>query len=191
MSSLTLGKLSKIFVLLFLSVFAGQGLSAAASRTIVLLQPDATEARVAGTAGRESGKAYIARSGQVVFAARELFLGRGSSGGRDARTSESFAGAEFVLSFFPGQNIRINVDSESESKTGSLSIGGRQQTGDFSTFSMTITDESYLITFQDLQSSMTYKVVGDMATGIGRVTEFDLDKLPPVYDSAPVIPPVE
>jgi hypothetical protein len=178
-----------IFVFLFSAVF-GFGCQAAATETIVLLQPAMTEENEAFGAP-ESGESYVKRSGRVIFAAKELFLERRTSEGSGAAARETFREAELVLSFFPDRDIRVTVDSESESASGVLSLGGRQDGSTYSTFTMTVTDDTYLITFQDVSSGLTYKVVGDMDSGIGRVTEFDLAKLPPAFDSEPVLPPEE
>lgn len=164
---------------------------ATASATITVLQPDSGESNAIAALSEKATEDYIRRVGQVVFTAKDLFSPQPDDGTESVRMAQSLKQSELVLAFFPDQDFRIIVDTESSSGNGMLSLGGRRITADLATFSMTVTSDTYLITFQDLDSGMTYKVVGNMKTGTGRVTEYDLAKLPPVYDGNPIIPPPE
>lgn len=57
------------------------------------------------------------------------------------------------------------------------------------TFSLTVTPESYLITFDDSDSRVRYRVVGDTETGVGEVTEIDLRNMPVTLDEPSPVPP--
>lgn len=164
---------------------------ATAAATIVILQPDTREPQDFAEVSGKAEEDYISRIGQVVFTAKELFSPQPATDMEGSKMSKSLMQSELMLSFFPDQDFRIIVDSESTSESDILSLGGRLNSAAFSTFSMTVTTDTYLMTFQDVDNGMTYKVVGDMETGIGRVTEYDLTKLPPVYDGPPIIPPLE
>lgn len=180
---------STVVLFLILAICGVNGSFAETVRIIELLKPAITEAGAANLAMKEPGEVFINRTGQVVFAVEELLADPESSQADNAMVNAAFSETQLVLSFFPEQEVRITVDSESRPGRNILSLGGHQGENSISTFSMTVTEESYLITYQDLDSGMVYKVVGDMVTGVGRVTEIDLKKLPPVYDSEPILPP--
>jgi hypothetical protein len=164
---------------------------AAAAATIVILQPRAVEHQNFSKAAENDEEGYINRIGQVVFTAKDLFSPQPVTDLVQNKKAPSLMQSELIMSFFPEQDFRIIVDSESVSESNIFSLGGRLHSAAFSTFSMTVTSNTYLMTLQDVGNGMTYKVVGDMETGIGRATEYDLTKLPPVYDAPPIIPPPE
>ena len=164
---------------------------ATAAATIVILQPGAVEPRNFAKVSENAEEGYINRIGQVVFTAKDLFSAQPVTDMEENEIAQSLLQSELMLSFFPDQDFRIIVDSESALGKDILSLGGRLHSAAFSTFSMTVTNDTYLMTLQDVDNGMIYKVVGDMETGLGRVTEYDLTKLPPVYDGPPIIPPPE
>ena len=131
---------------------------------------------------------YINRVGPVTFNT-ELFLPRSAETGQRNLARSSFRNNQLNLFFFQGQSFSVMVDSESRPNADTLLIGGRLYNKDFSTFSLTITPESYLMTLQDLGAATIYRVVGDTQTGTGRVTEIDLRKMPPIVDGTPRISP--
>ncbi len=132
---------------------------------------------------------YIVRTGQVFFAAKDFFWDVELESKSSAIANRVFSESELILAFFPEKKFRINIDSESRPKRNILSIQGRPGESRFSTFTMTLTEDNYLITFQDLDNGMVYKVVGNMKTGVGEVTQIDTKKLPPAYDLEPIVPP--
>jgi len=97
---------------------------------------------------------------------------------------------KLVLSFFQEKGFHVQIDSQSISSDNIYSFGGHQDGRSVSTFTITITDAAYLITLQDIDSGLTYRVTGNTSTGIGQAKEIDLRLLPSVYDSAPIAPPV-
>jgi len=62
-----------------------------------------------------------------------------------------------------------------------LNLGGKATGNELSTFTMTVTENNYIIRYQDLESSMMYKAFGDTHTGIGQVEQIDITKMPPRY----------
>lgn len=160
-----------------------------ASEVIELLKPVHQEKVSDNIMLNDSKEVYISRTGQVSISVNELFTSPDSQQKEEARIHQAFDQTKLVLSFFQDQEVIITVDSESRPGNNIVSLGGHHEEKKISTFSMTITDESYLITYQDLDNSIVYKVVGNCKTGIGKVTEIDLKKLPPVYDSEPIVPP--
>lgn len=137
----------------------------------------------------EPPEPHVRRKGNVRFAV-DLFLPPAETGERVA-ASEAFSGRTLSLFFFPWLEFNIIVDSETRPQPDVLLLNGRLEGADMSTFSMTVTAESYLITLQNLETATLYRVVGDTETGNGEVTEIDLTKLPPVIHSPPLVPPIE
>lgn len=133
---------------------------------------------------------FIKRKGNVLLGSLDIFHRelasfynkKGSSG------IPAFKEMHLLISFFPEQEISIIVDSESHTANNVITLGGHQAESDIATFSMTITQDKFSLTYQDLDNAVTYRVVGDVKTGRGKVVEIDLKKIPPMYDSAPVIP---
>jgi hypothetical protein len=138
----------------------------------------------------EQREPFITRTGDVSLGSIDMFLQKFASfrSKNDSSGSFTFMGMSLLMSFFPEQETRIIVDAESHTADNVISLGGHQVKSDISTFSMTITQEKFLITYQDLDRAVLYRVVGDVKTGLGEVTEIDLRKIPPRYDSEPVIP---
>lgn len=136
----------------------------------------------------ERAEPYIKRSGQVYLNALATFRSEFASALNTRSNETSLKGTYFSISFFPENEILVVVDSDLRPSDNVISLGGHQVDNDISTFSMTITQEKYLITYQDLDNALTYRVVGDVATGTGTIVEIDLKKMPPSYDLPPVIP---
>ena len=137
---------------------------------------------------QEQTELYIKRTGGVSLGAVDIFRKELTVSNSSSRTTV-FMGKQLVIRFFPEREIIVIVDSESHSPGNVISLGGRQINSDISTFSMTITQGDFLITYQDLENGVTYRVVGNVETGQGKVVEIDLKKFPPRYDSEPIIPP--
>lgn len=140
---------------------------------------------------RESASAvppYELRSGNVMLDTPAF-----SQAGLAPRASRQ-AGAPAAprwlrLGLFPDTQIEVEITSQTNPAQGVLAINGRAPDSDFASFSMTVTPASYLITFADPDSSKLYRVVGDSATGQGRVTEIDRAKIPPQIHESPRVPP--
>lgn len=137
---------------------------------------------------RKPPEPFVNRSGKVILGPlvtlkNQLITSTSATANRIA-----FKGMKFFMTFFPGEELSITVDSESRPADKVIVLGGHINKGDISTFTMTITQESFLITYQDLENTLTYRVVGNLETGLGKVVEIDLRKVPPRYDSEPIVP---
>ena len=144
--------------------------------------------KVSANSVQQEKKAYIRRNGEVSFAA-DTFLPKSPKTGKRTAAAASFRGRSLSVSFFPEQTFNIDISRESRPKKGVLSMNGKGRSKKLSTFSMTVTAENYLISYQDLDTATLYRVVGNTQTGLGTVTEIDLEKLPPSYDLPARIPP--
>ncbi|NVZ10781.1 hypothetical protein HW932_16065 [Allochromatium humboldtianum] len=144
-------------------------------------------AREAQSAVKADSSGFMVRAGAVILQTDLLDPATGASSRQ--RASEAPTPKTLALEFFPDAYVEILVTSESRPTPDTLSINGRVSDSDLSTFSMTLTPESYLMTFSDPHSPYLYRVVGDTETGVGRVTEYDPRNRPPVIHSSPIIPP--
>lgn len=160
---------------------------AGAEKNINILSPLENQADIANTASTGHPEPYINRVGAVSFAA-DLFLPLSTAGNRVAADT-SFLGNVLSVSFFPGLDFNIIVDSESSPQPDIVSMSGHLQGADLSTFSLTVTTEGYIITLQNLDTATVYRVVGDTKTRAGQVTEIDLKKMPPLLYTPPLVPP--
>lgn len=137
---------------------------------------------------QQENKAYIRRNGEVSFAV-DTFLPKSPKTGKRSAAATSFRGRSLSVSFFPEQTFNIDISRESRPQKGVLSMNGKGRSKKLSTFSITVTEDNYLISYQDLDTATLYRVVGNTQTGRGTVTEIDLEKLPPSSDLPPRVPP--
>lgn len=138
--------------------------------------------------GREVSPKYVKREGTVSFDV-ETFFPTAEISDKKIASPASFSGRDIAVSFFPDQVFQVTINSESRPKLGVLLLKGYAQGSELSTFSITITPENFFITFQELKSAMIYRVAGSTATGKGRVSEIDIQEMPPIDYRPPLIPP--
>ena len=177
-------------LLVFMSFLVVQNSPANSSNSMVLLNPISVSSAITVSGiSQKHNEPYIKRSGEVYLDAAAVFKSELVPSADNFSTKKSFKETRLLMSFFPESQITIIVDSESRPSDEVISLGGHQAGKEISTFSMTVTQKKYLITYQDLDNGLKYRIVGDVGTGIGQVVEIDLKKLPPAYDSEPLIPP--
>lgn len=179
-------------VTLFVSVLTNNGIGCAAGGgPLQLMQPSVPVA--AGAHSAENGvqkpsEPHVSRRGTVTI--NTAIFEQGLIVTNEKRKSAAnFSSQQLLLSFFSGKDFSITVDSASRSKKNIMNVRGTVGGHPISSFTMTVGLDSYILTLQDLDSSFVYRVVGNMETGVGQVQEIDLSKMPPVYDSAPVVRP--
>ncbi len=178
-----------IYLSLLVNVSGNHITSAAASGVIEIIKPVSNNSKIANQLQQNSTEKHIIRTGQVFFAAKEIFWANESDKKSLAIANRVFTETELILTFFPENQFRIIIDSESRPQNNILTIQGRFGDSQLSTFTMTLTKDNYLITLQDIYNNMVYKVVGNMETGVGEVTQIDPGELPPTYDLEPIVPP--
>jgi len=139
-----------------------------------------------------SGEAdsFTTRTGDVMLEADLLLPKAGAAGWRSVQPG-TLASRSLAVEFFPDAYVEVIVATESRPDPNTLSINGHVLDSDLSTFSLTVTPETYLMTFSDPNGVSLYRVVGDTETGIGKVTEYDLRNRPDVIHSSPLIPPLD
>jgi hypothetical protein len=174
-----------------LSLTVAISLAANGTQKITALTPltqTDTNNKVSANSVQQKKEDHIRRNGEVSFAA-DTFLPKSPKTGKRAAAAASFRGRSLSVSFFPEKTFDIDISRESRPKKGVLSMNGKGRSKKLSTFSMTVTEENYLISYQDLDTATLYRVSGDTQTGRGTVSEIDLEKMPPSYDLPARIPP--
>lgn len=183
-------------VLLTLIILAWSGMANAGASdmaAIHVMQPMADEPHAAAQIQQDGvelePKPWVKRSGRIMLNADQLLPRSQVTGERQAPPA-SFTGRAMMLDLFPDRSFDVIVDADSRPRPDVLSINAHLDgTDDLSTFSLTVTPDSYILTLQDMKNATLYRIVGNTATGEGRVTEIDLTKLPPRLDSEPLTPP--
>lgn len=85
-----------------------------------------------------------------------------------------------ILSFFPDVTYRVAVRSVALQPGGTLTISAQLADQPLATFLMTAGSDGFLITLQDLDKALLYRVTGDSGKGMGSVVEIDTEKIPPL-----------
>ena len=87
-------------------------------------------------------------------------------------------GDRLKIKFFADKPFRIIVDSREPDQFGNHKIIGHIEGAEYQTFIMTINEEDFSISLQDLTSNKTYFVSGKTGAGQGDVLEVDDRKRP-------------
>ena len=92
---------------------------------------------------------------------------------------------------------RVAVKSVKSNANGVVSLSGKVEGPDIveghaiESFVLTTSKDGFMITMQDFERKILYRVVGDPRRGEAVVREIDLTKVPPSYDGAPLLPPTD
>lgn len=141
--------------------------------------------------------AYVLRTGTVMLDTPALATANATTANTSRLASDARAQSadrtqsahqqRWLLDLFSDTQIELEITSENAPAPGVKAINARELNHEFATFSLTLTPESYLITFADPESSMLYRIVGDSATGYGVITQIDRARMPPVIHLPPRI----
>jgi hypothetical protein len=130
------------------------------------------------TTPTSSLKSYEVRKGQIIIA-RDILPKR--SGKEEYRRGASPSKGENIsLNLFPDVTHEVRVNSVKRYKDGTMIISGKLKDHKNSTVVMTMGKEGFLMTVQDMNRAMLYRVRGNSADASGSVTEIDMRKMPPV-----------
>lgn len=170
---------TSLMLLLTVSFVYGQ------EKRFLLLKPaTGVETVAVAEIDKSEKKSYITRSGSVTLAISELLAACEYVQNNSLTSGDQ---VKLILSFFTEQEIEIVLDSEKCTQNNYYLSGHIE--GELSTFSITATQENYIVTFRDLAENKLYKVVGTMNSGKGKVTEIDLKKMEPVIHLPPRVSP--
>ena len=89
-------------------------------------------------------------------------------------------GDAVTLTFFPDVTYQATVDAAAYHPDGTLSVSAGLSDHGIRTVTLTMGREGFLITLQDMNRAMLYRVAGDSSRASGTVTEIDMTKIPPV-----------
>lgn len=89
-------------------------------------------------------------------------------------------GDAVTLTFFPDVTYQATVDAATYDPDGTLLVSAGLGDHGIRTVILTIGREGFLITLQDMNRAILYRVAGDSSRASGTVTEIDMTKMPPV-----------
>lgn len=123
-------------------------------------------------------KQYEIRQGPVAIAPG-ILPPQASGAARQARIAVT-GGNAFIITFFNDVTYQVNVSSVKHHPDGTMIIRARLNDHKIETVVLTIGPDGFLITLQDLNRNLLYRVTGDSSLAAGTVTEIDSTKIPPV-----------
>jgi hypothetical protein len=162
-----------LFCVIFL-LFAQVSISYGAGRLLAWPQ----DGGMTQSKSKASLKSYEVRRGQIALAPEILPKNAGAVN-RQAGIAPS-KGDTVSINLFTDAKYDVKIDSVKHQANGTKIISGKLKDHKNRTVVMTIGSEGYLITVQDMNKSMLYRVIGNSRDGLGSVTEIDMKKMPPV-----------
>jgi len=120
---------------------------------------------------------YEIRQGPVAIASE--ILPQDSGAARKARIALS-VGDTVTINFFDDVTYKVTVDSVIHHPGGTMIISARLSDHKIGTVVLTIAPDGFLITVQDLNRNLLYRVTGNSRLAAGMVTEIDVTKIPPM-----------
>ena len=129
----------------------------------------------AGASARVSLEAHEIRKGQIALAPGIVPQVSGAAG--QARIAVS-GGDAVSITAFPDATYQATVDSVEYQSDGTMTINARLKDHKIQTVVLTIGPDGFLITLQDLNRHLLYRITGDSRSATGTVTEIDVTKMP-------------
>ncbi len=173
--------LSLIMALLFVLLVGGTALAAEDDAITLLVPKEKIHALPSSIDDAVTAEPFITRTGVVSLDGKGLLMDSLAASMAKTSAQKTYTGLTFAIGFFADRQTSVVIERESLSSDRILNLIGRKTNQDLSNFTMTLSEESFLITLHDLDEDLMYRVVGDTSSGIGRVTEIDLKKMPPQY----------
>jgi hypothetical protein len=129
---------------------------------------------------KDSLKSYEVRRGQI-FLSPELLpkfvdLPENQTGIYVSKGDEDGV----IINLFVDVIYEVLIDSVEQLADGTKVINGKIKDHRVGTVVMTIGPDGFIVTVQDMNRSMLYRVKGDSLQGSGTVTEIDMKKVPPM-----------
>ncbi|KQC10272.1 MAG: hypothetical protein APR62_12310 [Smithella sp. SDB] len=168
-----LNKRGWILIYIAFTLFAYVSISYGAGRLMAWPKKDGTTQAIDA-----SLKSYEIRKGKI-FIAREILPRRSGVEERQVGPRPS-KGENISLNLFPDVTHEVKINSVKNYADGSMVISGKLKDHKNSTVVMTMGKEGFLMTVQDMNRGMLYRVRGNSIDGSGSVTEIDMRKMPPV-----------
>jgi hypothetical protein len=163
-----------LLISVMLALFVQISVAQAAGRLLVW----PVKEEVAQTKAKVSLKSHEVRRGRIALAP-EILPKLAGGVDRRARIVPS-KGDTISINFFDDVKYDVKVDSVNHNADGTIIVNGILKNHKIITVVMTIGSDGYLITVQDMNKDLLYRVSGNSSDGSGSVTEIDMKKMPPV-----------
>jgi hypothetical protein len=163
-----------LFIAVILALLAQVSIAQGAGR--LLVWPVKEEA--AQTKAKVSLREHEVRKGKIAI--NQYMLPKTDSKGSRQMQVVPSKGDTVSLNFFDDAKYDVKVDSVNHNADGTIIVNGRLNNHKMRTVVMTIGSDGYLITVQDMNKDLLYRVSGNSGNGSGSVTEIDMKKMPPL-----------
>jgi hypothetical protein len=171
---LTLNYRGWLFIAVIIALIAQVSIAQAAGRLLVW----PVKEEVAHTKARVSLRQHEVRKGNIAIS-QDMLPKTDSKGNRRIQVVPS-KGDIISINFFDDVKYEVKVDSVNHNADGTIIVHGILKDHKLRTVIMTIGSDGYLITVQDMNKDLLYRVSGNSSNGSGSVTEIDMKKMPPV-----------
>jgi hypothetical protein len=161
-----------ISVIFFL--FAQVSISYGAGRLLVW----PVKEEVTQTKARVSLKSHEVRKGKIALS-QDILPKTAGAVNHQARIVPS-KGDTISINLFDDVKYDVKVYSVNHNADGTIIVNGILKDHKMRTVVMTIGSDGYLLTVQDMNKDLLYRVSGNSSDGSGSVTEIDMKKMPPV-----------
>jgi hypothetical protein len=168
---------ARILVYTFLVLFLQVSISYGAGT--LLTWPVADEGTIQSRSN-EPLKPHEMRKGRIALAPEILPKPAGAVD-RHAEIAPSKGDDDTVsVNLFIDVSYDVMVDSVKHHADGTTIVNGKLKDHTIGTVVMTIGPDGFLMTLQDMQKGLLYRVTGNSLQGSGTVTEIDMKKMPPM-----------
>lgn len=151
--------------------------------SITIIEPYQDNSTIRSNVQKNNQMKHIKRDGRIKLHVSNFFPQILSSRKDGVKKTGSFKGRVMDISFFADHLVKVLVDSDVRPQQNVLNLAGKLKSlTSMSTFSMTVTDESYLIFVRDLENKRIYRAVGNTQNGTGEGVEYDMTTFPPMWD---------
>ena len=133
---------------------------------------------VTQTKSRFSLREHEVRKGRIAIT-QDMLPKIDQTGKRKARIVP-LKGDTVSLNFFDDVKYDVKVDSVNHNADGTIIVHGSLKDHKLRTVTMTIGSDGYLVTVQDMNKDLLYRVSGNSGNGSGSVTEIDMKKMRPL-----------
>ena len=175
-------EIMKILICTFAMLFLAFGISFSED-SITIVEPYQDNSTIRSNVQKNNQMKHIKRDGRIKLHVSNFFPQILSSRKDGVKKTGSFKGRVMDISFFSDYLVKVLVDSDVRPQQNVLNLAGKLKSlNSMSTFSMTVTDESYLIFVRDLENKRIYRAVGNTQNGTGEVVEYDMTTFPPMWD---------
>jgi hypothetical protein len=163
-----------LFIAVIVALLAQVSIAQAAGRLLVW----PVKEEVAQTKAKVSLRKHEVRKGNIAIS-QDMLPKSDSKGNRRIQVVPS-KGDTISINFFDDVKYEVKVDSVNHNADGTIIVHGILKDHKLRTVIMTIGSDGYIITVQDMNKDLLYRVSGNSSNGSGSVTEIDMKKMPPV-----------